>query len=789
MTPLLPLQVAFPMPDLQVFKGFKYWFPVLTEMLNVDISVLRSSTVSNRTMNSSASSSTRSKPINSSSATMSISFQNNATAGPQRISSTLSTLRTGNLSMGVQTGSPSGTLVYSRTSNDTASLGISDPYSISSNTPGTSIARIQVTSYGSASTLTSPNSSSLFHLPSNVISSNTRAETLSVPSNTTAPAELASASAHSSSTMSENTLSAIRSSPALTGMLSSRSVSLSSKHSIAASMTISTMKSSGINSLTAIPYVALPTTPLSPNDAVAIAGGVAIAEGLAFLSATYLVSDAAALEASKTELIDSIVMLESNLERLSLDLGGDGRKSCTGSKSRFRHMKRSTLSDLLDTITRARCSLTTTEMHLGQVDLDLGLIQGDLATIGGLASEMANEEEEEEEEEKKESQSAEDEKASETAKSRTQSPTSTPRISTSHLTTSTSSVRSSTVSSSVSSAISSVPDSLYDGPVQVDPANYTDSEAVDEAILALAGAALQAAMVGSSNVTTDTSNMNTSMIARTGPSFSTTSTDSKTLAIPDKGKPGKGSLTASSVTAVASVPPVSRASSIPAASTTPAASVIRASAISAASAASATSVIGASYTSAASEASAESSSRASSISAASASAASFPSQIASNHDGSSLCKSLGGNSTCVTAYQYYNPEYKYTRYTSYVDTVNGFKGEWLGWGCAAMFRCNSTETYAEGMTGQQILNAFTYLYAEDGVGVCGSVFMDNGCYLTVDACDSCESSIPCKALPAQYQPPSGGVRCYYEDGTTWPPTPEVVPEGGGERQQDKRNVH
>ena len=730
---------------------------------------------------------------------MSASFQNNSTASPQKATSTLSALRTGNLPIGVQTSSTvtSGTLVHSRTSNDTTSLGTSDLYSLSSNAPATSIATMKVTSYGSATTFTSADSSNLLHRPSNVMSSNTRAEILNVSSKSTALAELASATAHSNSTTSQSTLSSLLSSPSLIGMLSSRSVSLSSRYSTAASTTISTMKSSGINSLTAIPYVAIPTTPLSPNDAVAIAGGVAIAKGLAFLSATYHgVSDAAALKASKTELIDSIVMLKSNLQRLSLDLGGDGGTSCTGSKSRFRHMKRSGLSGLLDTITRARCSLTTTQMHLDQVDPDLGLIKGDLATIGGLASEMANEEEEEEEEEeeKKESQSAEDEKASETAKSRPQSPTSTPRISTTHLTTSASSVHSSTVSSSSSSAISRVPDSVYNGPVRVDPANSTDSEAVDEAIFALAGAALLAAMVGSNNVTTSTSSLNTSMTARTDPSLYTTSTNSKSLETPEQGKPGKGSTSASSIRAVASVAPVLRASSIPAASTTPAASVIKASAISAASAASAASVIGASYTSAASEASAESSSRASSISAASASAASasaasFPSQIASNHDGSSLCKSLGGNSSCVSAYQDYNPEYKYTRYTSYVDTVNGFKGEWLGWGCAAMFRCNSTETYAEGMTGQQILNAFTYLYAEDGVGVCGSVYMDNGCYLTVDACDSCESSIPCDALPAQYQPPNGGVRCYYEDGTTWPPTPEPVPKGGGERQLDKRDAH
>ena len=85
-----------------------------------------------------------------------------------------------------------------------------------------------------------------------------------------------------------------------------------------------------------------------------------------------------------------------------------------------------------------------------------------------------------------------------------------------------------------------------------------------------------------------------------------------------------------------------------------------------------------------------------------------------------------------------------------MDTVDGFKDEWLGWGCAAMFKCSTNEAYAEGMTGQQILNAFTYLYAEDDVGVCGSLYMANG--------------------------------------TTWPPPPESDSKGGGGRQLDKRNA-
>ena len=622
----------------------------------------------------------------------------------------------------------------------------------------------------------------------------------------TALAELASDTTHSNSTTVENNLSPLVSSPARTSMMSSNpsristnaSVSLSSHHSTAASTTIATVKSSGITSLTAIPYVAIPTTTLSPNDAAAIAGGVAIAEGLAFLSVKYRgISDEAGLEASKTEFIDSIGMLKSNLARLSLDLGGGGGTSCPGSKSRFRYRRRNILSGLLDTITRARCSLTTAQTHLVQVPPDLGLIQGDLAIIGGLASEMASEEEEEEkeeEQEKKESQSAEEEKASETAHSMTLSLTSTLRISTTHLSTSASRVSSSTVSSSISSAVSSVPDTLYDGPIQVDPANYTDSETDDEDIFAMAEAALQAAMGGSNNVTSEESNLNTSMAARTNPSLYTTSATSISLAIPDKGRPGIRSVSASTVAVMTSIESVSKASSIPTASAAPTVSGLTASIISAVFAASASFGAGKSSSSVASVASAASAIGASSFSAVSASATSasatsFPSQIASDQGSSSLCKSLGGNSTCVSAYHLYNPNYNYTRYTSYVDTVDGFKGEWLGWGCAAMFKCNTPAVYVKGMTGQQIMNAFTYLYAEDGVGVCGSIHMAIGCYLTINACDSCESSIPCDALPAQYQLPSGGVRCYYEDGTTWPPTPELDPKGGSGRQPDKRNVH
>lgn len=99
--------------------------------------------------------------------------------------------------------------------------------------------------------------------------------------------------------------------------------------------------------------------------------------------------------------------------------------------------------------------------------------------------------------------------------------------------------------------------------------------------------------------------------------------------------------------------------------------------------------------------------------------------------------------------------------------ADGFDGEWLGWGSAAMFNCDNATAYAHGMTGQQILNAFKYLYSSDGVGICGSIYMDNGCQFTVKGCDECESSMRWDALPTVDQPSKGDLPCYSNNGTEW----------------------
>lgn len=61
-------------------------------------------------------------------------------------------------------------------------------------------------------------------------------------------------------------------------------------------------------------------------------------------------------------------------------------------------------------------------------------------------------------------------------------------------------------------------------------------------------------------------------------------------------------------------------------------------------------------------------------------------------------------------------------------------------GCAAIFTCDTDEAYATGMAGWAIIDAFDYMYANDGIGTCGSADFDNACHLTVNACSDCQDS-------------------------------------------------
>ena len=254
----------------------------------------------------------------------------------------------------------------------------------------------------------------------------------------------------------------------------------------------------------------IPTTSLSPLDAAAIAGGIAIGEGLLFLySKARSISGEPELLASKTQLISSMETLKSDLESLSKDLGGDGGSiSCGGSKSRSRYRKKSILGNLLSTITRTVCSLTKLEAEIDAVAPDLDDIEAGWTEIEGLAGDLTEEEEEEgeEEEEKKESQSLEEKRASETAKPKSQQSTSTLEPS---------STRSSSTSANgvSSTSISSDIAPCFSGLIQGYPVDDDDSEAADDAVLSVVGAVLFSIMGG--NITSsDSSNSTTTFIAK-----------------------------------------------------------------------------------------------------------------------------------------------------------------------------------------------------------------------------------------------------------------------------------
>lgn len=83
----------------------------------------------------------------------------------------------------------------------------------------------------------------------------------------------------------------------------------------------------------------------------------------------------------------------------------------------------------------------------------------------------------------------------------------------------------------------------------------------------------------------------------------------------------------------------------------------------------------------------------------------------------------------------------YNAYTSYTHTtpVDGDNMIWpSNTGCTAMFQCDNDEAYAKGMSGAQIISAFEYMYANDGVKICGSAYLSNGCHVSADGCPNCK---------------------------------------------------
>lgn len=557
-----------------------------------------------------------------------------------------------------------------------------------------------------------------------------------------------------------------------------------------------TSSNSGTHTVSSITQISIPITSLTPTNAAAIADGIAIGGELALLyDKAHSISDLTALAAAKPSIIASIETLKSDLKRLSLDLGGSGIPTCGKSRFRFRSRRRSILDHLLVTIASTVCNLIKVQAEIDAIAPDLVEIAAVWVVIEGLAEVLKEEEKEMEEEEEKEeeSQSAEEERASETAKKKTLS----------------TSTRKPSVSTVSSTSVSRTPIHYITELCQPYPTVIDDSAAADNIVLALAafelslvfgssgGGGSGVGLIGNSTssnsmksttggLTTSITSVPSKIQASAAKPVSEAFISSMSVASAPKAFYSAVSISAASVSrASVSAASMSSASALRASISAASVSALSASVASASRASvSAASILSASA-SVASASGASVSAASASAASASAAAESFPTQLTSNLEGSHLCKSIGPG-PCVSAYSSYNSSYRYTHYTSYVDTAGGFDGEWLGWGCAAMFTCDTDEAYAKGMTGEQILNAFRYLYSDDDVTICGSIYMSNECHLTVNACDLCESSIPCESLPEQFQPPHGDVPCYFDDGTTWPPTPPPV--NGCGSGLDKRRV-
>ena len=148
--------------------------------------------------------------------------------------------------------------------------------------------------------------------------------------------------------------------------------------------------------------------------------------------------------------------------------------------------------------------------------------------------------------------------------------------------------------------------------------------------------------------------------------------------------------------------------------------------------------------------------------------AAFPAVESYNIKGSSLCNSIGAQ-TCRIAYFFYNPDNLYFDYTAYVaesasSIMNDIFGPFASNGCTAMLKCHPSAT---GLFGKQIIAAFDYLFTRPGFGVCRSIYLENGCELTLDACNDYTASVPCEALPVEDQPDHGrSYPCYFPNGTT-----------------------
>ena len=100
---------------------------------------------------------------------------------------------------------------------------------------------------------------------------------------------------------------------------------------------------------------------------------------------------------------------------------------------------------------------------------------------------------------------------------------------------------------------------------------------------------------------------------------------------------------------------------------------------------------------------------------------------------SSLCKSFVTSGECVNAASRYDDNTMYSQYTSHWFNFEDQEG------CTAIFEC--ADGYPDGgISGADIKDYFADIYLSisaggEGCGICGSVYLDNGCGFTYNECD------------------------------------------------------
>ncbi|KAJ6167384.1 hypothetical protein N7497_000227 [Penicillium chrysogenum] len=107
--------------------------------------------------------------------------------------------------------------------------------------------------------------------------------------------------------------------------------------------------------------------------------------------------------------------------------------------------------------------------------------------------------------------------------------------------------------------------------------------------------------------------------------------------------------------------------------------------------------------------------------------------------GSSICGTKIGDGlspACKAAWEKYDDDTVYTKKTKRHDSNA------LGMGCTAEYSCSEDSDYTPGLNGAQLKELFSSLYDTEGNGItiCGSAKLSNGCSVKVDYCSLCKDA-------------------------------------------------